>query len=162
VPPQLASRIASGFFGVPVNYTNEVIETPVETVAAFLRSLLANPARLPLVELVTKGCGLEGAPQLRLSDPGHTSIAPAIQQFARAFGNPLENLAVVESLKVWFFDKRVKLIFEPVDKAGTAYVVRYADQPLDTQERRDFEELMWKDYGIRVLSTEKKHHAAAA
>jgi len=162
VPPKLASRIATGFFGVPVNYTNEVIETSTETVAAFLRSLLAEPARLPLVELVTKGCGLDGAPQLRISDPGHTSIAPAVLQFARAFDNPLDNLDLVESLKVWFVDKRVKLLFEPVDKAGSAYVVRYADQPLDTRERREFEELMWTDYGIRVLSTEKKHHAAAA
>ncbi|MDY0059814.1 MAG: hypothetical protein RBU45_08400 [Myxococcota bacterium] len=162
VPPQLASRIATGFFGVPVNYTNEVVETPVATVAAFLHSLLADPARLPLVELVAGDCGLEGSPQLRLSAAGSASIAPAIQQFARAFSDPLADVGRVESLKVWFSEKRVKLTFEPADKTGASYVVRYADQPLDAHERADFEQLMWKDYGIRVLSTEKKHHAAAA
>ena len=161
VPPQLADRIASGFFGVPVNYENEVIETPVETVAAFLSSLLTEPQRLPLVELVARSCGLDGSPQLRLSSKESASIAPALRQFARAFGNPLEDIGAIESIKVWAFDKRVKLIIEPVGKGGLACVVRYADQPLDTQERRDFEELMWNDYGIRVLSTEKKHRVAA-
>ncbi|MBM4320472.1 MAG: hypothetical protein FJ125_11055 [Deltaproteobacteria bacterium] len=160
VPPQLANRIASSFFGVAVAYANEIIETPVETVAAFLGGLLADPDRLPLVELVAETCGLDGAPQLRLSDPESASIAPAIRQFARAFGNPLDQVGHVESIKVSAFDKRVKMTFEPVGKSGAAYVVRYADQPLNTRERRAFEERMWKDYGIRVLSTEKKRHVA--
>jgi len=160
VPPQLANRIASSFFGVPVAFANGVIETPVGTVAAFLSSLLADPGRLPLVELVAKSCGLDGSPQLRLSDPESASIAPAIRQFAQAFGNPLDDVGEVESIKVLAFDKRVKMIFEPVGKSGVAYVVRYADQPLNTRERRVFEERIWKEYGIRVLSTEKKRHVA--
>jgi len=161
VPPQLADRIASSFFGVPVAYENEVIQTSAEAVAAFLSSLLSEPERLPLVELMVKECGLEGTPHLRLSAPGGRSIAPAVHQFGQAFGNPLERISRIASIKVWACDKRVKLVFEGVDDAGASYVVRYADQPLTTDERRAFEERMWTDYSIRVLSTNKKRRHAA-
>ena len=161
VPPQLADRIASSFFGVPVAYEDEVVETPAGTVAAFLSSLLTDPERLPLVELVVKECGLDGSPQLRLSAPGGTSIAPAVRQLGGLVGDPLGSIDKIASIKVWACDKRVKLVFERVDDSGAGYVVRYADQPLTSSERRAFEERMWRDHGIRVLSTNKKRRHAA-
>ena len=55
------------------------------------------------------------------------------------------------------FDKRVKVVFEKADDYGAAFIVRYADQPLNGQQRRAFEKRMDDDYGITVLSTEKKY-----
>ncbi len=157
VPLLLANRIAAAYFGQPVAYENEAIETPVEKVSEFLQSLLHDPDRLPLVELVAKNCGLEGSPQLRLGDAGHASLAPAIRHFSAAVGNLLDVVEDIDSIKVYAFEKRLKMLFEPVDDDGSTFIVRYADQPLNTKERRAFEDRMWADYGIRVLSTEKRY-----
>src|SRR5690606_15959959 len=111
---------------------------------------------LPLVELTAKNCGLDGSPQLRLNDQHNESIGHALQQFAAAFGNPLDHLADIESIKVHAFKKRVKMIFEPVEGDDERFVVRYADQPLNGAQRREFEQMMEQEHGITVLSTEKR------
>ena len=53
------------------------------------------------------------------------------------------------------FKKRVKMIFEQ-NGDDESYVVRYADQPLNGKQRREFEEMMRDEHEITVLSTEKK------
>lgn len=156
-PLMLANRIAGVFFGTGVEYDNELIVTPAAKVSQFLKSLLADPDKLPLVEVTAANCGLDGSPQLRLNDQDNESLAPAVQQFASAFGNPFDNVADIESIKVHKFKKRVKMIFEPEDEAGEAFIVRYADQPLNGKERREFEKMMEDEYKITVLSTEKRY-----
>jgi hypothetical protein len=47
------------------------------------------------------------------------------------------------------------MIFEAVDGENELFVVRYADQPLNGTERREFEKMMEDTHGITVLSTEK-------
>ena len=155
VPVVLASRIAGRFFGVEVAYDNESIYTDASTVEDFLASLIDEPDVLPVVEVVAKNCGLRNAPQLRLNDSENRSLAPAISHFATAFGNPLDHVEDIESLKVHRFDKRVKIIFEQGEDEEEL-VVRYGDQPLTGAQRREFEELMLDSYGITVLSTEKR------
>ena len=68
MPTELANRIASEYFGEKVEYENESIVTDEGAVADFLQSLLDEPDKLHLVELVTKNCGLDGSPQLRLNN----------------------------------------------------------------------------------------------
>ena len=157
VPLVLANLLASDFFDDDVHYENESVETPVDDVAAFLASLIAHPDQLPLVEVVAKNSGLNGSPQIRLNSQENESLAPAITQFAATYGNPLEDPEDIESLKVHAFEKRVKVVFEKVEDDDEAFVVRYADQPLNGKERRAFEKRMEDDYGITVLSTEKKY-----
>ena len=111
--------------------------------------------QLPLVEVVARNSGLDGAPQLRLNDPENESLAPAIRQFSTVFGNPLDAVQDIDSIKVYAFRKRVKVIFESVD--DDEFIVRYADQPLNTSERRAFEQMMQRDHELTVLSTEKKY-----
>lgn len=156
VPLLLANRIASSFFGKDVEYQNDTIETGADQISAFLGSLAMQQGTLPLVELTAKNCGLDGSPQLRLNDQHNESIGPALQQFAAAFGNPLDHLGDIESIKVHAFKKRVKMIFEPVEGDEESFVVRYADQPLNGGQRREFEQMMEQEYGITVLSTEKR------
>lgn len=157
VPLILANRIGEKFFGEAVNYENEVVETSADVVEAFLKTLVAEPDKLPLVEVVVKNSGLEGGPQLRLSDEDNVSLSTALQQFATAFGDPLALVQDIESIKVHAFKKRVKMIFEAVDGTGATFEVRYADQPLNSKERREFEDRIKADYGITVLSTEKRY-----
>lgn len=157
VPLILANRIGEKFFGEAVDYENEVVETGADVVAGFLQSLLDDPDKLPLVEIVAKNCGLENSPHIRLSDEDNISLATPVKQFAVSYGNPLAVITDIESIKVCAFKKRVKLIFEKIDNEGSAFQVRYADQPLNTKERREFEARMKKDYGITVLSTEKRY-----
>jgi len=155
VPTVLANRIASEYFGEKVEYENESIETDEEAVAGFLQSLLDDPDKLPLVELVTKNCGLDGSPQLRLNNQEDESLAPSIANFEASFGSPIEEVEDIESIKVRVFKKRVKMIFEQ-NGDDESYVVRYADQPLNGKQRREFEEMMRDEHEITVLSTEKK------
>lgn len=156
-PLMLANRIAGVFFHTEVEYDNESIVTTAGKVSEFLHSLLADPETLPLVEVTASNCGLDGGPQLRLNDQDNESLAPAVQQFTLAFGDPFEDVVDVDSIKVHKFKKRVKMIFEPEDEDGEAFIVRYADQPLNGKERREFEKMMEDDFEITVLSTEKRY-----
>lgn len=156
VPLLIANRIASTFFGKDVEYQNDTIETEADKISTFLHALVGRQGTLPLVELTAKNCGLDGSPQLRLNDQHNESIGPALQQFAAAFGNPLDHLGDIESIKVHAFKKRVKMIFEPVEGDDERFVVRYADQPLNGAQRREFEQMMEQEHGITVLSTEKR------
>lgn len=156
-PLQLANRITCTYFGQSVSYANERIASAQDKIAKFLRSLCNTPSRLPLVELVIRNSDLAGAPQLRFNALGNESLAPALSQFSAAFGYPLQRLTDIESIKLLVFKRRVRLIFEPVPSDSMQYVVRYTDQSLDDQRRREFERMMVQDYGIAVLPSEKKY-----
>ena len=156
-PLQLANRIACTYFGHTVSYTNECVASDRDRVAKFLKSLCNTTSRLPLVELVIRNSDLAGSPQLRFNALGNESLAPALSQFSTVFGYPLERLADIESIKLLVFKRRVRLMFEPVSSDSMQYVVRYTDQVLNGQYRREFEQMMAQDYGIAVLSSEKKY-----
>ena len=155
-PVVLANELASAFFEEAVEYENESIETPADDIGAFLQALVDEPHKLPLVEVVAKNSGLDGSPQVRLNDPDNESLAPALEQFAGTFGDLLDEVEDIESIKLLAFDKRVKMIFEAVEDDDDMFIVRYADQPLNGKQRREFEQLMADDYEITVLSTEKR------
>lgn len=159
VPVRLANQLASACFGHDVRYENESHETGRKNLSAFLRALAEGDSEARLVELSLRNAGLDGSPQLRFNDPYNESIVPALQQYAAAFGDPLETPEDLESLKIHTLGKRVKMVFEPVDPDGGSFVVRYGDQPLATQERRQFEDWMRRDHGIAVLSLERKADA---
>lgn len=157
VPLILANRLASSFFGEDVTYENESLVSASDRVLAFVESLLNEPEKLPLVEVVVSNSPLEGAVQLRLNDPDNRSIAPAVNHLVAVLGvNPLRDIPDIESIKVHRFKKRVKVVFEQVPD-GDDLVVRYSDQPLTGKERREFESAMEHDYGLTVLSTEKRY-----
>jgi hypothetical protein len=155
VPLRIANLVASRFFGAPVTYENETITTPVGKIRALLATLLAEPAVLPIVEVTVKNCGLHGGPQLRLSDQENRALSTAIEQLGGMIGSPLAHVEDIESLKVCFAKKRIKVIFEAEGEDAESFIVRYADQPLNGAQRRAFERMMADTYGVTVLSTEK-------
>lgn len=158
-PLVLANRIAGKLFERSVEYANEIISTGEDNIVDFLQKLGTNQNGFPLVEVTVKNSGLDGSPQLRINDQSNDSIAPALSQLGGTFGHPLEVVEDIESIKVYHYKKRIKMIFEKLEGSDEKYVVRYADQPLNGSQRREFEQQIENEHGITVLSTEKKHHA---
>jgi len=163
-PAELANEIASTAFGSPVAYVNESAVTPAHIVHGFLEALVNEPDGLPLVELHLRSCGLDTEPALALCRrAGSESLARPLMQFAGVFGNPLEAIETIESIRVERFGKRIRIKFELVEhdhRDREGFIVRYGDQLLDLAERQAFEDLIARRYGIKVLSTEKRHAKA--
>lgn len=157
VPLEIANALASRVFGRKVTYENDAIETEEPQILAFLERLLAEPRVLPMVEFVARNSPLPGAPKLKLASPTSASLAPAVAAVREKLGDLLATARDVESIKVYRFDKRVRVIFEALDQERSAYVVRYADQCLNNRERRRFERDMREQYTLTVLSTEKRY-----
>lgn len=152
-PVALANRIASTVLGEETSYVKARDVSDPARVDLFLRELVESPSAPPIVELTSDECGLEGAPEIRLRSRDGTSLSSAIAHFTSACSNPLEPVRRIKSLKILMFGKRVQLSFE-VTPSGP--IVRYVDRPLTVSQRRDFERIMSEEYGLKVVSTEKR------
>jgi hypothetical protein len=157
VPLEIANALGTRVFGRKVTYDNEAIETDEPQILAFLERLLAEPRVLPMVEFVARNSPLPGAPKLRLASPTSDSLAPAVAAVREKLGDVLATARDVESIKVYCFEKRVRVIFESLGQERPAFVVRYADQCLNNRERRRFERTLRERYTLTVLSTEKRY-----
>ncbi|HPS03384.1 MAG TPA: hypothetical protein PLA90_17735, partial [Candidatus Sumerlaeota bacterium] len=74
-----------------------------------------------------------------------------------AVGGLLDHLNHIESIKVLFAGKRVSVIFAHEEKqAEDEFTVRYSDHRLNVFQRQEFEHYMRQEYGIPILSTEKR------
>ena len=159
VPLELANRIASDYFGTDCEYENEVDVTPKALIEKFFDLLKHDQVDfLKLVEVHVKNSPLDGAPVLKISSEGDESVAESVRHFEKVIGAILADLDLVKAIKVLFCGKRVTMTFEAVPDAPEGYCVRYTDKTLNRRERDAFENKFRKEpYGIRVLSTEKRH-----
>jgi len=155
---EIANRIASDYFNKPCEYENESEVTFAKQIERLL-NLLKNDAdnELSWVELVVGNTPLLGAPGMTLTDRRSRTIGPAIKQFEQNNGYVVAALDNIESIKVFYRKKRVKLILEKVEESDEEYVMRYTDHQLNPTERRSFEDYMRKTHGIPILSTEKRY-----
>lgn len=162
VPLELANRIASEYFGKDCEYVNEVEVTPKALIEKFLDLLTRDAIDfLKLVEVHVKNSPLDGAPVLKISSEGDASVAESVRHFEKVIGAILADLDLIKAVKVLFCGKRVKLTLEAVPDAPEGYCVRYTDKTLNKRERDAFETKVREEpYGIRVLSTEKRHKQA--
>lgn len=154
---EIANRIASEYFSQSCEYENESEITFAKQIDRFLAQLKDDAdEEMVLVELVVGNTPLLGAPAMTLTDRQSKSIGPAIKQFEQNNGEVLAALDNIESIKVFYRKKRVKLITEKLEESDEEYIVRYSDHQLNPKERRSFEDYMRKTHGIPVLSTEKR------
>ena len=157
VPLVIANRLASRYFDKPCEYENESRITYGRQLGRFLSILKDDQAeQLRFVELVVSNSPLEGAPKIKITDPDSNAIGVAIGHFEKAVGGVLSGIESIDSIKVYYHKKRVSLIFNEVEEADDAYIVRYSDHRLNASERRSFEDHMRDIHGIPVLSTEKR------
>lgn len=158
---EIANRVASAYYKGRVEYENESEPTAEAQVEALLTALRnEQDAALVLVEALTHESPLHGSVAVRLASPHSRPIGRALIQMEAALGSPLDVVPALHSVKVLFRQKRVSLIFEPVEGSDSQYVVRYSDQRLNGLERRLFEAHMRETHAITVLSTEKRFKRA--
>lgn len=153
----IANLIASDYYGKGCEYENEVEITYPKQIETFLEKLKndEDPV-LPWVELVVGNTPLNGACGMKLTDAESKSIGKAVIHFEDKVGRILSAIDNIESIKVFFREKRVGLLFEKEDDQKKEYVVRYSDHRLTPLERRAFEGHLRTTHGIPVLSTEKR------
>jgi hypothetical protein len=157
VPLEIANCIASEYYANSCEYDNESEITYTKQIEQFLKKLAGKETSdLLLVELVAANCPLDGSPKIKITDPDSNTIGPGIAHFEKAVGNVLGEIGRLESVKVLFRKKRVSLIFEQVNAKEGEYVVRYSDHRLNAKERDIFTKYVKEEYGITVLSTEKR------
>jgi hypothetical protein len=159
VPLEIANRVASAYFDHKCEYENEVQVTYKQQIVKFMDKLRKDECDfLALVEVTVRNSPLDGAPGLRISSEESESIAESIRHFEKAVGKIIDEIDLIKSIKVLYAGKRVRMMFERVEDADQGYVVRYHDAVLNAKERRSFESKLREDpYGLRVLSTEKRH-----
>lgn len=157
---EIANRMASAFYGEPCVYESVVEETFAAQILRLLQLLASDEATdLLLVEIKLLGSPLSGAPELSIANRGEVSIGPAVRELERALKWTIDDLAPVSSFKVLYNKKRVLIEVERLDNHGPDrgnYVLRYRDQTLSLEGRRVFEELFEHQFGIKILSTEKR------
>ena len=154
---EIANRIASDYYNKLCEYENENEVTFAKQIERFLNQLKNdNDKELTWVELVVGNTPLLGAPGMMMTDRQSHTIGPAVKQFEQNNGAVVAALDNIESTKVFYRKKRVKLILEKVEESDDEYIVRYSDHQLNPTERRAFEDYMRKTHGIPVLSTEKR------
>lgn len=157
LPLEIANRLASAYYGRDREYENESEVTYRKQLERFLSEVrTARQGDLILVETQVANSPLTGSPRLKISQPDSRSIGDAISHFDKAIGKLLSRVEHIESVKVLFCQKRVSLIFEPIQGSLEEFVVRYSDQRLNALQRIEFEKHMRDAHGITVLSTEKQ------
>lgn len=157
IPLEIANRIVSDYYGMTCEYDNESEVTYAKQIEKFLKNLAAKEiGDALLVELVVGNSPLDGRPKIKITDPDSNPIRQGISHFEAAIGSILGSIENIESVKVYFNKKRVSLIFEPFENKEDEYIVRYSDHRLNAKERKLFEDYIRKEYGIQVLSTEKR------
>lgn len=152
----IANKIASGFYGIACEYENEKDLIHASVIEEFLeRICFSEPDLLPVVEIVVGDAPLDGAPMMKLSNRDSKSIGKAIRQFSDRFGSLLGQIDLIESIKVRF-KHRISVLFDQCDDDPDLFVVRYSDSRLNALERVEFEKFLEEEFGIHVLSTEKR------
>jgi len=156
---EIANRIAGAFHGHACAYTNGIELTHESVIAGFLQRICFEEiARLPIVEISVRNASLDKGVSVRIGDPCSVSISPAISRYTERIGGLIDEISDIEWIKV-HYRTRVTLKFEVYGDDPEYYVVRYSDYTLREKERREFEALMVNEYGLRLLSTEKKFTA---
>ena len=138
---------------------NVTEQTYPAQILRFLELLKIDSARdLRLVEIEIDSCPLNGHPDLKLTHDNTMSIGRALQELETAWHWTVDDLQRIPRFKVLFNDHRVSMKIEraDVDANEDLYVLRYRDQSLSLSGRKAFEQLMAQEYGIKVVSTEKR------
>ena len=154
----IADRIASSFYGQACEYRN--IEEVVYSaqLEAFLDQLATNKAQdLLMVSFGFREPPLPALEVLEGSNSASVSVGPAILALQRLLQLSLLDGDHLEHLKVVYRDKRVPLRIDRLEETnqGRQYVIRYRDQSLNLTERAEFEKLIERNHGFKIVSTEK-------
>jgi hypothetical protein len=97
--------------------------------------------------------------QMLLVENDTDDVGTGVLALEKLLATPLLDGEHFSSCKVLFKNKRVLIKIERAEDATLAkrrYVVRYGDQRLNLTERKRFQELIEREYGFKIVSTEKR------
>jgi hypothetical protein len=161
----IANRIASAFYGTPSEYVNvEEVAFPAQ-LQHFLDRLAADEApELTLVAVEFGELPLPGFSQFGGSNAKNAPVGQGVRILEARLETRLLDGEHVHSIKVLYKHKRVLIKIEDSEKSSLderRYVVRYGDQRLNLRERKEFEDLIERGYGFKIVSTEKRRIKAS-
>jgi len=155
----IANRITGRYYGRSCRYRNDMEFTHESVILRFLnRICFEEPEKMPCVGIAVRNSKLEGGVTLHIIDPHSTGVGPSVRELTEKIGGMIDDIHNVEWVKV-VHRTHVKILFETKADAPGYFVVRYTDNTMLEPERREFEKMMRDEYGLSVLSTEKKFTA---
>jgi hypothetical protein len=89
----------------------------------------------------------------------NASVGRGVLALQRLLAIPLLDGEHFHSCKVLYKNKRVLIKIDRAEDTTLAkrrYVVRYGDQRLNLTERKRLQELIEREYGFKIVSTEKR------
>ncbi len=149
-PVLLANRILSECCGREIAYEKELLYTPIRRVEDFLRLLIAEPTRVPLVDVHIISSRLHNAPAIAVIANDGMPIDVAIEQLAPLLGSLAENLALLKSVTVKLVGQDMCLYFAPGTENGEV-LISYDNRVLHGSERHRFESMMSREFGLIVV-----------
>ncbi len=160
----IANRIASAFYGQRCEYVNSSEDTYRAQLQEFLKRLGADEdPQLTMVAVRLREPPLPSLALLDGANEANVSVGPGILELERLLNVRLLDGERVERLTLVYKEKRVRLQIERSENSPPKeprYVVRYKDRDLNLGERPEFEDLIERQYGFRIVSTEKRKSRA--
>ena len=158
VPREIASRIATAYFGQHVRYVDDLQAAPEAAIENFIAAIMdPEDGRLPILELSVANSPLTGGHKLLITNDGDRNIIDGIDDFEERVGPILDDLDGISRIKVAFGDtKRMNRISMFFPRKNGTRVVQYDDGRLDNNRCGAFEAYIADQFGITVRSTENK------
>ena len=148
---EVANEIIRQYSGIPdLEYLDAKIETPVEKIDELLKF---ENEDISLIEIKFENFPLTTGPTVLIKN--NDSITDALEDLSKRVDyNPWEDKENIKHIVILYNQRKIKLLFEWVDDSNC--ILRFTDRNLHGSEKTEFVEFMQRNFGIKVISTEKK------
>jgi hypothetical protein len=153
---KIADRLVSSYFEKDCFFINMQDYNFAAQVKTFLRSCASEiDKELKLFELKFRSPHLKNNTHLILTTHPTDPIADELEALHQAIGDILDDIAMIDSVRVVFQGKKVTLFFR-VDAADPGHVmICYSEYVLDKKGRSAFKTWMKDCYGLTILPKAK-------
>jgi hypothetical protein len=142
---RLANAFAQRLFGPSCHYQRSRKPNRIADFRKFVEELSSSADHIPITQIVSGNAPLQGNPTLSVEHD--TDILPALDDLRRRGIDLLGEIENIRSLAVDYKGTRIVLT---VDHSDDSVELLYPDHRLPELEREPFENLMRKEYGIRI------------
>lgn len=153
---KIADRLVSAYFDKDCSFINMQDYNFAAQVKTFLRSCTSEiDKEIKLFELKFRSAQLKNNTHLILTTHPTDQIAEELEALHQAVGDVLEDIAMIDSVRLVFQSKKVTLFFR-VDAADPGHVmICYSEYVLDKKGRSAFKTWMKDCYGLTILPKAK-------
>lgn len=153
---KIANRLVSSYFEKDCSFINMQDYNFAVQVKTFLRSCASEiDKELKLFELKFRSAHLKNNTYLILTTHPTDPIAEELEALHQAVGDVLEDIAMIDSVRVVFQGKKITLFFR-VDAADPGHImICYSEYVLDQKGRAAFKTWMKDCYGLTILPKAK-------